>query len=178
MPLHRILRTLHCGALAALLFFLTLPSCSVASAATIILVRHAERASAMTADALLSPAGEQRAQQLSRVLKDANIRRIYVTEVRRTQQTAAPLAEVLQITPTVIPQKDTDALLKQLRDTHDDETVLVVGHTNTVPLIVDRLGGGHVPPFTDNEYDRLIILVSGGGGNAHVVTLRYGDEAR
>ena len=39
------------------------------SAATIIVVRHADRASGMSADALLSPAGEERARQLADVLK-------------------------------------------------------------------------------------------------------------
>src|SRR5580704_2282055 len=95
-------------ALLIVLCFAWLPR--VASAATIILVRHAERISAMSADSLLSPAGEERARQLSAVLKDAQIQRIYVTEVRRTQQTAAPIAERLHLTPIVVAKDDIDAL--------------------------------------------------------------------
>jgi broad specificity phosphatase PhoE len=123
----------------------------------------------------LSPAGNERARQLSRVLKDAKVQRIYVTDVRRTQQTADPIAAELHIKPIVIPQKDTDALVNQLREAGADEIVLVVGHTNTIPLIIDRLGGGSVPPFRDTEYDRLTVLFTGTSGKAHVVTLRYGD---
>jgi broad specificity phosphatase PhoE len=150
---------------------------AVVPAATIILVRHAERMSGMSAEALLTPAGEERARQLSQVLKDANVQRIYVTEVRRTQQTAEPVAVRLHLKPIVIAKEDIDALLTQLRKAGDDETVLVVGHADTLPLIVQRLGGGSVAPFPDTEYDRLIVLVTGTGGKARVVTLRYGNVA-
>ncbi len=144
------------------------------SAATIILVRHAERISSMSADALLSPAGEERARQLSEVLKDAKIQRIYVTEIRRTQQTAQPAAERLHLKPIVIAKKDIDGLVNQLRLAGENETVLVVGHADTVPLIIERLGAGSVRAFRDAEYDRMIVVFVDSQGKAQVVTLRYG----
>lgn len=148
----------------------------MAPAATIILVRHAERNAGMTADVLLSPQGEQRAKQLAAVLKDANIRAIFTTEVRRVQQTAEPTAQEFHLQPVVIPQKDVDALVSRLQSLPDDETVLVVGHTNTVPLIAERLGGA-VPALTDAEYDRMIVIVTRGKGKPSILTLRYGDPA-
>src|SRR6476619_8290466 len=63
---------------------------------TVFLVRHAEKASA-AADAPLSPEGEKRAECLASTLKDAGIKQTYVTDVMRTQQTAAPLAKALKI---------------------------------------------------------------------------------
>jgi broad specificity phosphatase PhoE len=150
---------------------------AVVPASTIILVRHAERMSGMSAEALLTPAGEERARQLSQVLKDAKVQRIYVTEVRRTQQTAEPIAVRLHLKPIVIAKEDIDALVSQLRKAGDDETVLVVGHADTLPLIVQRLGGGSVAPFPDTEYDRLTVVVPGTRGKARVVTLRYGNVA-
>jgi broad specificity phosphatase PhoE len=147
-------------------------------AATIILVRHADRVSGMSADALLSPAGEERARQMSQVLKDAKVQRIYVTEVRRTQQTAEPIAARLHLKPIVIAKQDTDALVNQLRKAGDDETILVIGHADTLPRIIELVGGGSVPAFPDTEYDRLTVLVTGTGGKAQVLTLRYGDIAQ
>lgn len=147
-----------------------------APAATIILVRHAERSSAMSADAPLSAAGEERARQLSHLLKDANIRRIYVTEVRRTQQTAEPLAARLHLKPIVIAQKNVNELIDRLRELSEDETVLVVGHATTVPLIVERLGGGSAPPMADTEYDRLTVLFHPRSGKGSVLILRYGKS--
>lgn len=145
------------------------------SAATIILIRHAERVSAMSADALLSTAGEERARQLAEVLKDAKIQRIYVTEIRRTQQTAEPIATRLHLKPIVIAKDNIDALASQLRKSVENETVLVVGHADTVPLLIERLGGGPAPAFRDTEYDRMTILSMGVNGKVQVVTLRYGN---
>jgi broad specificity phosphatase PhoE len=146
------------------------------SAATIIVVRHAERVSTMSsADALLTPAGEERARQLGEVLKDANIQRIYVTDLRRTQQTAEPIAARLHLTPIVIAKNEIDALVGQLRKAGDNETVLVVGHSDTVPQIVERLGGRSVPALREDEYDRMILVSLAAHGEAQVVTLRYGN---
>ncbi len=97
--------------------------------------------------------------------------------VRRTQQTAEPIAARLRLKPVVIAQKDTDALVRQLRAAGDNETVLVVGHADTAPLVIERLGGGAVPPFRDTEYDRLTVIVTGAGGRARVLTLRYGNPS-
>jgi broad specificity phosphatase PhoE len=148
----------------------------LAQAATIILVRHAERLAGMTPDVLLSPPGEQRARQLATLLKDANIKAIFTTEVRRVQQTAEPTAQEFHLQPVIIPQKDVDALVSRLQALPDDETVLVVGHTNTVPAIVERLGAT-VPALSDAEYDRLIIVVTKGKAKPTILTLRYGDPA-
>jgi phosphohistidine phosphatase SixA len=143
----------------------------VASGATIIVVRHAERNAGMTPDVLLSPKGEERAKQLAAMLKDANIHACYATEVKRTQQTAEPTAEQFHLKTTIVTAQDVDGLLTILRGLPDDVTVLVVGNTTTVPLIVEKLGG-HVAPLADTEYDRLIIVVTG-KSKPTVVTLRY-----
>jgi broad specificity phosphatase PhoE len=129
----------------SLLLFAVLPS--LAPAGTVIVVRHAERNAGMSADVLLNAAGQERAQQLAEMLQDAKIKHIYVTEVRRTQQTAEPLAAWLQIQPTVIPAKDLDTLVAHIRDLGMDETVLVVGHANTVPQLLERLGATAPPPW-------------------------------
>jgi broad specificity phosphatase PhoE len=148
-----------------------------APAATIIVVRHAERNAGMTADVLLNPAGEARARELARVLKDAKIGAIFTTEVRRTQQTAEPTAAQFHLQPVVIAAKDVDALVARLQALPDEETVLVVGHSNTVPLVVEKLGGS-VPALGDAEYDRMVVVVTKGRGKPAVVTLRYGDGGR
>ncbi|HVW10963.1 MAG TPA: histidine phosphatase family protein [Bryobacteraceae bacterium] len=153
-----------------LVFTLAAPS----SAATIILVRHAERAAAMTADAPLTPRGEERARQLAAMLRDANIRAVFTTEVRRTQQTAGPTAQEFHLRPSIIPQKETNALLARLKALPEGEAVLVVGHADTVPAIVQRLGGPLVP-MKDDEYDRMVIVTTG-GAKPSIITLRYGDR--
>ena len=145
----------------------------LAPAATIIVVRHAERNGGMAPDVALSPRGEERARQLATILKDTNIRAVYVTEVRRVQQTAEPTAQQFHLQPIVISQKDVDGLVSRLQALPDDQTVLVVGHSTTIPSIVERLGG-NVPELSDTEYERLIVVVTKGKGKPTVLTLRYG----
>lgn len=147
-----------------------------ATAATIILVRHAERAGGMAADVPLSPQGEARARKLAEMLKDAGIRAIFTTEVKRTQQTAEPTAQEFHLQPVVIPQKDMDALVSRLRALPDDGAVLVVGHSPTVPAVVEALGGS-VPVLGDAEYDRMVIVITRGKEKPTVITLRYGEAA-
>ena len=142
-------------------------------AKTAILVRHAERAGGMSADVGISEAGRCRAEALARMLSDANVKRIFTSEVARTQQTAEPLAAKLHIRPEVVPAKNLEGLVAKLRAGAPDEVALVVGHSDTVPEIVKLLGGGNVPPIGDSEYDRLFIVTLTGPKQATVVTLRY-----
>lgn len=149
--------------------------CQLASAQqnvrTVFLVRHAEKAST-AADAPLSPEGEKRAECLAAMLKDAGIKQIYVTDVTRTQQTAAPLAKALNIKPTILPAKDPNGLIKNLAYTGGGN-ILVVGHSDTVPFVIARLQGGTVTPIGENEYDRMFVMAIAEAAGMPAATLHY-----
>ena len=137
---------------------------------TVILVRHAERAGGIGADVGISEAGKCRAEALARMLTDAGVKHIYVSEVVRTQQTAQPLASKLRIEPEVVPAKDIDSLVAKVRT---GGVALVVGHSNTVPEIIKRIGGGTMQPIDDGEYDRMYIMTLTDQNQATVVALHY-----
>ena len=69
-----------------------------------------------------------------------------------TQETAKPLADLLQLTP--IEESDPVQLVAKLR-THGNETVLVVGHSDTVPDVIKAFGGPTVTIADDNFVDDL-----------------------
>jgi phosphohistidine phosphatase SixA len=138
---------------------------------TVFLVRHAEKTSA-SGDAPLSPEGEKRADCLAGVLKDAGIKQIYVTDAKRTQQTAAPLAKALKITPKILPAKDPNALIKDLVYTGGGN-ILVVGHSDTVPFVIARMQGGTVAPIGENEYDRMFVMTIAQAAGMPAATLHY-----
>ena len=138
---------------------------------TVFLVRHAEKTSAQ-GDAPLSPEGEKRAECLTGVLKDAGIKQIYVTDTKRTQQTAAPLAKALKVTPKILPAKDPNALIKDLVYTGGGN-ILVVGHSDTVPFVIARLQGGTVPPIGEAEYDRMFVMTIAEAAGMPAATLHY-----
>lgn len=144
---------------------------TVAAEPTIFLIRHAEKAEGATGDAKdpdLSPAGRARADALALMLKDAGITSVFVTELRRTQQTAAPLARAADIQPTVVPAKETAALVDKLKEARGN--VLVVGHSNTLPEIIRALGAPEPISIADEEYDNLFIWT--GGAQPQLLRLR------
>jgi broad specificity phosphatase PhoE len=103
------------------------------------------------------------------MLKDAGVGAIYVTEFKRTQQTAAPLSKALGIPVTTVPARETAALVEKLKSSK--ETVLVVGHSNTVPEIVKGLGIPDAPTIAETEYDNLLIVSA--GPNPRLLRVRY-----
>ena len=133
---------------------------------TVFLVRHAERADSspgtsptMAADPDLSEAGRARAEHLAEALKDAKITAIFATEFKRTQQTAAPLAKALGLTVKVVRSNSEASLIADLKAAKGN--VLVVGHSNTVPEIIKRLGVTTAVSIGDNDFDNLFVVSTG-----------------
>jgi phosphohistidine phosphatase SixA len=137
----------------------------------VVLVRHAEKAS-NDPDAPLSAQGQQRAECLLRVLKDAGIKRIFVTDTKRTQQTAEPLAKALGIKPTIVPANDPSTLVRGVFY-GTGGNALVVGHSNTLPLIIQRVQAGTIPAIGENEYDSLYVLTVMEGSSTPVLKMHY-----
>lgn len=143
---------------------------------TIFFVRHADKVSDDT-DALLSDAGHRRAECLARMLADAHIQRIYTSELQRTLQTAAPLADQLHLLPLAIPLSTPDKLIEALRS-DKSANILVVWHDATLPKILQALGAPAIPPIAHTEYDRLFILTFQSdrkGSKPGLTVLRYCD---
>ena len=159
--------------IAAVLACLLLPS-AVLAQSTVFVVRHAERADAgMTAaagaDPDLSDVGRARAESLAAMLKDARITHIFVTEFKRTRQTAEPLATRLELEPTVVTSKSTPGVAERVKSAKGN--VLVVGHSNTVPEILEALGVEEAVVLTDTEFDNLFVVTR--GARPSFVRLRY-----
>ena len=146
----------------------------------VFIVRHAERAAApagqtpapgmMADDPPITPAGEQRAARLASMLASAGIRHVFTSEYLRTRQTAAPLAAKLGLAPVTVPAKDPDALLARIRGA--DGNVLVVGHSNTVPDLLKKLGVSGTVTIADSEYDNLFVVFRD-GDKATLTALKY-----
>lgn len=146
---------------------------------TIYLVRHADKVSDDT-DAPLSEAGRQRAACLANTLRDANIQQIFSSDLQRTQQTAAPLAEKLHLKPAAIPIGKVDDLILAVRSSKA-ASVLVVWHDATLPKILLALGAPEITPIGHTEYDRFFVVTLAGDGRdskAGFASLRYCDPPK
>lgn len=101
-------------------------------------------------DAELTAEGLRHAQMLPGWFENDPPQVIYVSSTRRAQQTAAPLASALGLTPKIYDPANTPALVQMVRA--ETGTVLVVGHSNTVPDIVQQLGGTRPEPIADTQF--------------------------
>jgi broad specificity phosphatase PhoE len=155
--------------LILLLLFCGLFVSTAAAQSTIFLVRHAEKAVSGGTDPNLSDAGRKRAKRLANVLKDAGISKIFVTQFRRTKQTAAPLATTLNLTPNSGPAENSPLLIARLRASSGN--VLVVGHSNTIPEVIAGLGITTPIQIGENDYDNLFLVVR--APRPHLIRLHY-----
>ena len=150
-----------------------------AQSTTVIIVRHAEKAATPVDDPPLTVAGEARAKALWDVVKDAGVNAIITTQFVRTKATVEPTAKMLKLTPEVINTsganhpKDVAAAIRK----HAGQTVLVVGHSNTVPSIIEALGAVKPPAICDLEYDNLYIVTFGPSGKPGLVHSKFGERA-
>ena len=138
----------------------------------VFLVRHADRLD-QSEDSPLSPAGEERAQRLAGLLKEAGITAIYTSQFQRTIKTAAPLARVLKISPVRLPVTDREGLFKRIQTEHREEIVLIVGHDRSVPALLKLLGHPEDITIAPHEYDNLFVVVPKGNSPPTVLRLRY-----
>jgi broad specificity phosphatase PhoE len=147
---------------AALVVALAIWLLASASTTTIIVMRHAEKAALPAEDPPLSMAGEGRAQELAHVLGEAaaefRIQGIFVSEFRRTQDTVRPLANRLGVPVIVVPAADVSLVADRALDEYRGGRVLIVGHSNTVPEIVEKLSGQKVPPMAESEYGIVYVV--------------------
>ncbi|MDH3252419.1 MAG: histidine phosphatase family protein [Ignavibacteria bacterium] len=146
--------------------------CLFTPVTTIILVRHAERLNS-TDTTSLSTEGFGRAVTLGRSVGSTGIGYIIVSEKQRTQQTAAPTAASVGVTPVEIPSSDIGRVVDSI-DAHKEEIILVVGHSDTVPLIISDLGISPPPTISPNEFDRLFIVTKF-HWRTTLLSLRYGN---
>jgi broad specificity phosphatase PhoE len=146
---------------------------------TIFLLLHADKFSDYN-DAPLSEAGRRRADCLANTLADAQIQQIFTSDLQRTQQTAAPLAEKLHLKPVAIPLSMPEKLIDAIRSSKETN-VLVVWHDATLPMILRALGAPEISPIAHTEYDRFFILTLAGDA-AHpqprFTALRYCDSTK
>ena len=151
-----------------------------ADATVVILVRHAENEAGD--DGELTPEGRLRALELAEGLDGVELAAVYSTQYVRTRQTASLVgarggleAQVFEVAGGV--EDHAASLADHLLIAHSGETVLVVGHSNTVREIVTALGGQPGPPITEREYDRIYTVILQPGQPVRTIRARYGEPS-
>jgi phosphohistidine phosphatase SixA len=150
-----------------------------ATTTTVVLMRHAEKEPGTIDDAPLTPQGEQRAARLAQMFGDGQslgrVQKIYVTDTRRSQQTAEDLAQRLNLKPVVVDAgTSSNALAQRVLHENRGGLAIVVGHSNTVPQLVAELAHvSNVPPISEQEFDTLYVITVPTIGRPSVLRMKY-----
>ena len=125
-------------------------------------VRHFEKLEGP--DPGLSAAGHANAARLADLLAADPPAAIYVSTTRRARESAAPLAARLGLTPREYDPRDTPGLVARVRA--ERGSVLIVGHSNTVPDIVAGLGGTRPADLSESDYGDVWTITRSSGATA------------
>lgn len=135
------------------------------SLTTIYMVRHAEKANEDNPDPSLTIDGFSRAEDLKTALLDASVDAIIVSDLQRTQLTAQPLAEHLDLELIVIPIQElgvelyVQGVVEEINNNWSGKEVLVVTHNPLYQLIGRALNTPELPAIDDaTGYDHFFVI--------------------
>ena len=141
---------------------------------TFILVRHAEKAADGTSNPSLNEAGKVRAIKLAEMMEMQNIAALYATPYKRTQQTLEPISDSKSLGVVDYDPYAGKEWLESLVATHPNQTVVISGHSNTIPILSNILIGEETfTQFDESDYSNLIIIVAAEVGKGSLVRLKF-----
>jgi broad specificity phosphatase PhoE len=146
----------------------------------VILVRHAQKERAEGADPSLSATGQRQAEALEETLKRTPLSLLIASQFKRTIQTLSPIATAREMEINIVPadreiEAHLAAIVQRVKDTRGN--VLIAGHSNTVPLIIQALGGPEIATIREEEYGGLYLLSLPEDRAPSLVISHYADEA-
>ena len=140
---------------------------------TVILVRHAEKSTDNPKDPSLSPEGLERAARLAKLLQTEKIVAVYSTHTKRTESTVKEIANSRGLLIENYDASKTD-YLDTILQKYAGGTVIICGHSNTVPGAANYLlGNNDLKNFTDSDYDNLLVVTVLEKGKGKLVWLKF-----
>ena len=126
---------------------------------TIYLIRHSEKEifSENQLDPDLTECGIKRSEYLSSFFEDTDIENVYSTNYLRTIKTAAPTSLSKKAEIEYYDSNDLKLFSETLISSKKNS--LVVGHSNTTPVLAGLLTDQFMQPFDESVYDRIYKVV-------------------
>lgn len=144
------------------------------SVTTIILVRHAEKVLDGSKNPALTEEGSVRAIELAYVLREEAVAAVFSTDYERTLKTAEPTAQFHELPVQKYLPQNQDLFLENVLRQYRGKTVLIVGHSNTVPTMLNILTGENHWKIKDYMYNDLFIVTGIRKGEGKTLHLKYG----
>jgi 2,3-bisphosphoglycerate-dependent phosphoglycerate mutase len=160
--------------LFALAFFASQGHAQDQTITTFILLRHAEKLPDGSQDPELTQEGIDRSFRLATLLKNTDVAAIYSTNYKRTKNTVSMLAKDKGLEIQLYAGSKSEDLEKMISQ-NKGKTIVVVGHSNTIPGIANQLTGNtNFENFPDAEHGNILIVpVIEKGKSASVIKLHY-----
>lgn len=166
----------------SLVILLAMVSCTKGqeeASVRLIVVRHAEKATEPAGDPALTEAGNERARLLSELLLQEQVTAIYSTPFRRNQETVKPLADRLGLEITTYQPGNTGEFLSRILKEHPGEVVVICGHSNTVPAILNFLvREERYENLDESDYNDLFVIAANEDEAADIVQLTYDPQGK
>ncbi len=144
--------------LIAFAALIPLPALAAQEQPTIHVVRHFDTPKGEK-DPDLLPQGTARAEALARWFRGKRLCAILVTQYKRTRQTAAATAAGRSIAIQSYDAADTAGAVARAKASACP--VLIVGHSNTVPDIVEKLGGTRPADLKHEDFGDVWTVAEG-----------------
>lgn len=143
---------------------------------TFILIRHAEKETSEMADQNdppLNAAGKERAERLVNKIGKFHPGAIYSTDYKRTKETVEPLAEKRNKTVQIYDGGKPQELVSSIMSSKT-KRVVIVGHSNTIPPLVNLITGKDLfKNLQDPEYSVIWVIRIKDGKVRKVEVLDY-----
>lgn len=139
-------------------------------------VRHAEKRKDQGDNPELTPEGEARTERLGVILSNEPLDKVFSTNYKRTVLTAEAVRKKA-VTPSpgeTYPPAMQDVWLDETLKQGTGKRYLVVGHSNTIPQLLNRLKGtNEFQNIPEDDYGRFYVAVTKGIGQTEVLEFRY-----
>lgn len=140
---------------------------------TFILVRHAEKSKDDPRDPSLSEEGIKRAESLNAMLKQADIAALYSSPYKRTKSTVQPIADAKGLEVNTYDPRSA-AFLEGIMEKFKGKTIVISGHSNTTPNVVNTLiGEDKFKQLSEDDYGKIYIVSVTEIGKGTVTILTY-----
>jgi phosphohistidine phosphatase SixA len=140
-------------------------------------VRHAEKLD-QSDNPDLSPEGYARAAKLGGIMENAGLNLVFATDKLRTQKTAEAVVIRAHTSPwSLYPREvaaETAWLQSQLTENRG-KRIMVVGHSNTVPRMINKLmgPGTNLTDLNEENFSAFFVVASRGLGQSELISKRY-----
>ncbi len=138
-------------------------------------VRHAEKARGLF-DPPLSTEGEARAEHLGRIMAEAGLDMVYASPARRALLTAEPVQRRGHTPPVeTYDPGDQEAWILEELPNWLGKKLLLVGHQDSVPHLLNLLNGGgfDFDNIANSDFGKFYVLATQGIGETEVMEIRY-----